>query len=88
MVGSSVVGDTSLGVQALVVERWRAMSPSDRFRCVAELNESCERLAEVGVRRRYPFADDDEVWLRVVALRLGREAMVTVFGWDPVVEGW
>jgi len=37
---------------------------------------------------RYPAASDDEVRLRVFALRLGREAMVRVYGWDPATMGW
>jgi hypothetical protein len=35
-----------------------------------------------------PDADDDEARLRVIALRLGREPMVEVYGWDPAIRGW
>jgi hypothetical protein len=72
-------------VQALMVERWRAMSGRERLDCVAALNESCDRNAEAGVRARYPVADEREVRLRVIALGLGRDLMVR---WDPDVEGW
>ena len=64
------------------------MSAKDRFERVAELNDSCERMAEAGVRLRYPAADEREVRLRSLALRLGRDLMVEVYGWDPHVEGW
>lgn len=63
------------------------MSPRERFDRVAELNVACEQLAAAGVRRRYPTADDDDVRRHVVALRLGRETMIAVYGWDPSTSG-
>lgn len=71
-----------------MLDRWREMSARDRFDTVAALNDSCERMAEAGVRLRHPSAGDDEVRLRVLALRLGRDLMVDAYGWDPLVEGW
>ncbi len=72
----------------LVEDRWRTMSAVDKLGVVADLNRACDQLSASGVRRRYPAACDDEVRRRVVALRLGRELMVTVYGWDPALEGW
>jgi hypothetical protein len=80
--------DTERDARARVVHRWRAMSPCERLDQVAALNHACEQLAEAGVRRRHPAASEDEVRRRVIALRLGRETMVGVYGWDPMVEGW
>ncbi len=80
--------DTPGEVHAFVVTRWRGMSPCERLDRVAGLNQACEQLAEAGVRRRYPAASEDEVRRRALALRLGRETMVRVYGWDPAVEGW
>jgi len=71
-----------------MVDRWRQMSPSEELQQVAELNQACEQLLEAGVRMRYPDADDAEVRLRVIALRLGRELMVEVYDWDLATEGW
>lgn len=85
---SDTVTDTQRPIEDLVVARWRAMSASERFEVVAGLNDACERMAEAGVRRRYPSAGEDEVRRRVIALRLGRDLMVDVYGWDPVAEGW
>ena len=84
----SALTDTPDATSAYVVERWSALSVLDRFERVAALNESCERMAEAGVRLRYPSATDDEVRRRVMALRLGRELMIDAYGWDPAVEGW
>jgi len=80
--------DTPGEVMDLVVDRWRAMSVADKLGAVAVLNRACVQLSESGVRRRHPDATDDEVRHRVFALRLGRDLMVDVYGWDPVVEGW
>ena len=70
------------------MEYWRAMSAAERLALVAALNESCEQMAAAGVRRRHPEADDEEVRLRVIALRVGRDLMVRAYGWDPHIEGW
>lgn len=88
MGSSFTLSDTPAVVEELIVRRWRAMSVCERFEAVAALNEASDRMAEAGVRRRYPSAGDHEVRRRVVALRLGRDLMVDVYGWDPDVEGW
>ena len=85
---SRSVLDTSADVEARQVAHWRAMSPKERFDLVAALNDSCEQMAAAGVRLRHPNAGADEVRLRVLALRLGRDLMVEVYGWDAEVEGW
>ncbi len=72
----------------MVIERWRGTSAGEKLDRVAELNWTCERLSEAGVRVRCPGAGDDEVRHRVFALRLGRQVMVEVYGWDPAIEGW
>jgi hypothetical protein len=80
--------DTSADVEDRQVTHWRTMSVRDRFDAVASLNESCELMAAAGVRLRYPVAGPDEVRLRALALRLGRDLMVAAYGWDPDIEGW
>lgn len=84
----SAVVDTTTDIEMRMVDRWRAMPAWRRFEQVAELNDACDRMAELGVRRRHPSAGQREVRLRVLALRLGRDLMVDVYGWDPDVEGW
>ncbi|CAB4555883.1 MAG: hypothetical protein F2534_07220 [Actinobacteria bacterium] len=80
--------DTSTDVAQLLVERWRSMTPIDKFRAVDAANRSVDLLAAVGVRQRHPGASDEEVRRRVVALRIGRELSIAAYGWDPEVEGW
>lgn len=85
---SSTALDTPAAVEAIVVERWRLMSPLERFEQVAALNDSCMTMAEAGVRLRHPSASEHDVRLRVLSLRLGRDLMISAYGWDPAVEGW
>jgi hypothetical protein len=73
---------------AHVVQRWQQMSARDKLDQVAAANRSCEQLAEAGVRVRHPDASHDEVRLRVLALRLGRDLMAEAYGWDPAGKGW
>lgn len=80
--------DTAPEVAQLLVERWRAMSPTDKLNAVDAANRACEALAVAGVRRRHPQASDTAVHQRVVALRVGREHSVAVNRWDPHLEGW
>ena len=80
--------DTSPEVSALVVERWREMSPTEKLDLVDELNRACATLATAGVRQRHPDAGEREVHLRVLALSLDRDLMVAAYGWDPHLEGY
>lgn len=80
--------DTPAEVRVMMVERWRRMTPTEKLSQVAELNHATDQLAAAGVRYRHPAADERDVALRVIALRLGRDDMVRAFDWDPIVEGW
>ena len=84
----SNASDTSPVAMAWKVERLRSMSYAEKAAVVDELNRDVQRMAEVGVRLRYPEAGEREVFLRVAALRNGRELSVAVYGWDPEIEGW
>jgi hypothetical protein len=48
-----------------------------------EMTSMVLRLSEQGVRQRYPSADEHEVRMRAAALRLDRQTMIKVYGWDP-----
>ena len=79
--------DTSYGVERMLIGRWRVMSPVEKAATLAASFRTVERLSTAGVRLRHPDANEREVWLRVAALRLGRELMVAVYGWDPDAHG-
>lgn len=75
--------DTSEEIDRLQFARYREMSVDEKSQIVSELNEMVQRLAFAGMRERYPNATDDEIWLRLASLRLGRETVRKVYGWDP-----
>ena len=80
--------DTSADIERRRVEILRNLSVAEKAAQVAALTLDVQRMAEAGVRQRYPEADDREVFLRVAALRNGRELSLAAYGWDPDVEGW
>ena len=80
--------DTSPEAEAFLIEGYRRMSPAEKLRRVASLNRALTQLAAARIRARYGDIPDEEMRLRLGALRLGRETMVRVFGWDPEEKGW
>lgn len=80
--------DTASEADARQLKTYRRMCLADKAGRVAALNLSVQRMTEAGVRRRFPAAGEREIFLRVAALRNGRELSVAAYGWDPEVEGW
>jgi hypothetical protein len=68
---------------AALVKESREMTPSQRLTRVFELTEAHHAQQREAIRLMYPAADEREVFLRVAALRLDREMMIKVYGWDP-----
>jgi hypothetical protein len=61
----------------------RAKTPGERILMAFELSDFAVRVAESGVRVRYPEASEREIFLRSAALRLPRDLMIRAYGWDP-----
>lgn len=80
--------DTSPGAERLLIDAWRNMEPWEKARRVSEISRACQQLALIGLRVRHPYADERELQLRLAALRLDRETMLKVFGWDPERRGY
>ena len=78
--------DTSEEADRMQFAILREMSINDKAKLLMELNAMVQQLAFAGMRRRYPNASDDEIWLRLAAQRLGRETVKKVYGWDPDAE--
>ncbi len=53
---------------------------------VFDLSEGLFETVKAGIRRRYPDADQREVFLRAVASRVSRELMIQAYGWDPALH--
>ncbi len=61
----------------------QAMTPSQRLNRVFELGQFQQSLQAANIRSLYPHADEQEVFLRVAARKLGRELMIQAYNWDP-----
>lgn len=65
--------DTSPDVEALQLERWRAMSPAEKAAMVSGLTQAAFDMARAGVRHRHPTASPREVFLRLAVVTLGAD---------------
>lgn len=75
--------DTSYEAEQFLFARLRELPGWRRMEMLCSLNRAAREVALAGLRRRYPAADDEELRLRLAALRLDRETMIRVCGWDP-----
>lgn len=80
--------DTPLEVERVLVEGYRRMAPREKLARVLDLNKTVELMALARIRAAHPDATDDELRLRLASLRLDRETMVRVFGWDTAEKGY
>jgi len=80
--------DTHPVVEAMIVDGYRRMSPSQKLGRVAALTRALDELVLADVRRRFPDASEREQALRVASRRLDAETMRRAFGWDPDREGY
>jgi len=80
--------DTSAEIERRQVDAWRAMGPAQKLAIVSQLTLATEELARAGIRERHPNATGREIELRLGALRLDRDTMIRVFGWDPQKHGY
>ena len=80
--------DTAPAVEQLIIDGYRRMSPAEKLGRVVALNRALDQLAAARLRARYgPQLGDQELRLRLAALRLEPKLMADVFGWDPTVRG-
>jgi hypothetical protein len=71
--------DTSSDAERVLIDLYRRMTPAEKLRRVAELNEAAA-LARAGLRLRDPRADEREIFLRLASLRLGSAMVELVYG--------
>lgn len=70
--GEPVVAvDTSAEAQRVLDTRWRAMSPTEKFRVAEQLTSMATTLACTGIRRRYPDISKNEMRFQLVSRRYG-----------------
>jgi hypothetical protein len=72
--------DTSPEAWEVYLRLVREMPPGERLRRALELSEEVRRVAEAGLRLRYPRADAREITLRRARLELGPELFHKAYG--------
>lgn len=80
--------DTSAEIERRQIDAWRAMNAAQKLAIVSQLTLAAEAMARAGIRERHPNANGREIELRLGALRLDRDTMIRVFGWDPEKQGY
>jgi hypothetical protein len=84
-----VPSDTGPAIEQMLIEGFRAMSASAKLQRVVALNRALVQLATARIRAQYgDDLSERELRLRLAALRLDREVMLRIFGWDPEAEGY
>jgi len=77
---SSFYSDTLPKMEALQIQLLRQVTPSRKLEMLAGLNASARMLALIGLRSRYPQADENELKRRLACLLLGEELAHKVYG--------
>jgi hypothetical protein len=75
--------DTDPRAMEVWLDLLRRKTPGERIAIALELTDFALRMAESGVRARFPEASEREIFLRAAALRLPRDLMIRAYGWDP-----
>jgi len=70
---SPLAADTTLEIEAMQIEGWRRMTPTEKAAVVTGLTRATFDLALAGIRQRYPDASPREQFLRRAILLYGRE---------------
>lgn len=74
--------DTSPEAFDAWIELIRKIPPGKKFEQFMDMATMAIQAQEEVVKRRYPEASEREVFLRAAALRLGRETVLKVYGFD------
>jgi hypothetical protein len=80
--------DTHPKIEAMLIEGYRKMSPSQKLERVRALTRAVQEFALVDVRRRHPNADAREQALRVASRWIEPDLMARAFGWDVREVGY
>jgi hypothetical protein len=84
----SAPNDTDPRIEAMLIEGYRRMSPSQKLERVCALTRAVQELALLDIRRRHPDADEREQRLRLASRWVEPDLMVRAFGWDVRKVGY
>jgi len=85
---SAAPNDTDPAVEALLIEGYRRMSPTQKLECIRALTQAVQALAIADIRRRHPHANEREQALRLASRWIEPELMLLAFGWDVREAGY
>jgi hypothetical protein len=80
--------DTHPSMDAVLINRYRAMSPIEKLQRVCSMTAAVQQLALADIRRRHPTANLHEQLLRLASRSLEPELMRRAFGWDVQAKGY
>jgi hypothetical protein len=80
--------DTSLFAERILIEGYRNMKPELKLKQVTILTQTIQRMALARLQKQYPEMTANEQKLRLAALWLPRETMISLFDWDPKEMGY
>lgn len=72
--------DTSPEAWKVYIDLYRSVPPAEKIRRAMSMTQTGHLLAEAGLRRRFPDADDREIFLRRVQLTLGKDLFRKAYG--------
>lgn len=80
---TTLSSDTHPKMEALQIQLWRQASPTRKMHMLAQLNASANTLALMGLRSRFPNANEAELRRRLAGLLLGEDLARKVYGELP-----
>jgi hypothetical protein len=80
--------DTDPAVEAILIDGYQRMSPSQKLDRVRALTRAVQELALADIRRRHPDADEREQLLRLASRWIEPDLMVCAIGWDVRKTGY
>ena len=78
--------DTDPRAMEVWLDLLRRMPSGEKITNALRITHIALQASQAGERLRHPAADDREIFLRAAARRLSRDAMIRVYGWDPLAH--
>lgn len=84
---NSPLADTTPDAFATYAALITGLSPADRARRTRDLTLTANAFALAGLRMRHPDSSEQELLLRLAALRLGEDLVERAYGWRAPADG-
>jgi hypothetical protein len=82
------LNDTDFAVEAMRIEAYRRMTPTEKLEIMCALNHAVRELAMADIRARHPGASERELLLRFASRSLPAKLLRDAFDWDVETEGY